>query len=78
MGLDFDQYHVQEILEDQGGREWHWFSCHLLRLICKADKQNRELLRIVFPRHVQLYESWNAGLKPPYSFVEEEVHGNKP
>ena len=35
-----------------------WFSGHLLRLIAKADGQNRERLRKGFPEHVAAYESW--------------------
>ena len=35
-----------------------WFSAQLLRLIAKADYNNRERLRTAFPEHVQAYEDW--------------------
>jgi hypothetical protein len=35
-----------------------WYSCHLIRLINKADLGNRELLRQVYPEHVEAYEKW--------------------
>lgn len=35
-----------------------WFSAELVRLIAKADKENRERLRIAFPDHVEAYERW--------------------
>jgi hypothetical protein len=35
-----------------------WFSAQLLRLIMKADKQNRERLRLAFPDHVRAYEQY--------------------
>lgn len=39
-----------------------WFTSHLLRLIAKADQQNRELLRRGFPYHVAAVERWRAGV----------------
>jgi hypothetical protein len=39
-----------------------WFTSHLLRLIAKADPQNRELLRLEFPDHVAAFERWRTGV----------------
>ena len=39
-----------------------WFTSHLLRLIAKADKENRERIRLGFPDHVAAYERWQAGV----------------
>ena len=39
-----------------------WFTSHLLRLIAKADKVNRELIRLGFPDHVAAYDRWMAGV----------------
>ncbi len=35
-----------------------WFTSHLLRLIAKADTENRERIRLGFPDHVAAYERW--------------------
>lgn len=43
-----------------GGKLGDWFSADLLRLIAKADKENRELLRKVYPNHVKAYEDWHG------------------
>ena len=37
-----------------------WFSSHLLRLIEKADSDNRELIRLGFPDHVAAFNRWHA------------------
>ena len=42
------------------GSHGDWFTSHLLRLIRKADPQNRELIRLGFPDHVAAYERWQA------------------
>jgi hypothetical protein len=49
---DYDRDNVGKILAGEGS----WFSAQLLRLVMKADLQNRERLRHVFPEHVELYE----------------------
>jgi hypothetical protein len=51
---DFDRAHVGEILAGSGD----WFSAELLRLIAKADPDNRAKLRLGFPEHVQAYLVW--------------------
>ena len=51
----YDLDHIEEILFDGHG---DWFGAHLLRLIRKADVINRELLRLVFPHHVEAVEAW--------------------
>lgn len=53
-----DMAHMHDILVGDYG---DWFSAHLLRLIRKADLENRELLRSVYPDHVAAYEMWAAG-----------------
>lgn len=54
---EYDRAHVGEILGGRGD----WFGAKLLRLIAKADSDNRERLRLAFPEHVNLYESWLNG-----------------
>jgi len=41
--------------------EGDWFGAHLLRLIHKADRYNRERLRIGFPEQVEAYENYMQG-----------------
>jgi len=50
----FDREHIQEILSGLGD----WFSAHLIRLINHADANNKEILRGVYPEHVEAYEDW--------------------
>jgi hypothetical protein len=54
---EYDRAHVGDILRGNGD----WFSAHLLRLLAKADRDNREALRLVFPEHVAAYEAWLLG-----------------
>lgn len=54
---NYDRYHIGDIVAGSGD----WFSAVLLRLIAKADLENRELLRKVYPEHVQAYEEWHRG-----------------
>lgn len=56
---DFDRQHMLEILSGEVGS---WFSADLMRLIAKADGDNKELLRQVFPDHVEAYEEWYNGI----------------
>ena len=37
-----------------------WFTSHLLRLIAKADEENRQKIRLGFPEHVDAWERWQA------------------
>jgi len=41
--------------------DFDWFSAKLMRLIMKADTDNKELLRQVFPDHVQAYDDYVRG-----------------
>lgn len=50
-----DEAHMADIL---AGRHGNWFSAELMRLIAKADRENRERLRLAFPDHVEAYERW--------------------
>ena len=54
---DFDRSHIGNIMEGYGD----WFTARLLRLIPKADRQNRERLRKGFPEEVAAYEKWFEG-----------------
>jgi hypothetical protein len=55
---EFDKAHIGDIIADVGGKEYNWFTCHLLQLINKADFENRQLLRKVYPVEVKEYERW--------------------
>lgn len=37
-----------------------WFTSDLLRLIAKADVDNKSRLRAGFPEHVAAYDRWQA------------------
>jgi len=54
---DFDRQNVKAILNGHGD----WFGADLLRLIARADSENRERLRLAFPSHVEAYEAWMRG-----------------
>ena len=51
---EYDKAHVRDILQGEGD----WFGAMLLRLIAHADTENLELLRQIYPEHVDLYERW--------------------
>lgn len=53
---DYDRAHIQNILRYPD--EYTWFSAQLIRLIAKADKNNRERIRSAFPEHVEAFEEW--------------------
>ena len=59
MSWDYDKAHVGDLL---GGKRT-WFTAQLLRLIAKADRDNRSKLRKVFPEQVQAVEEY-LGLLP--------------
>ena len=54
--------HDHENIKDIIGGYGDWFSAELLRLIAKADLENRERLRLAFPDHVEAYEAWYLGM----------------
>jgi hypothetical protein len=54
---DFDRKNMSRILAGYGD----WFSAKLMRLIVKADAENRERLRLAFPDHVEAYERYLRG-----------------
>ena len=54
---EHDKEHIADIVAGYGD----WFSAELIRLIGKADRENRTLLRQVFPDHVEAYERWYNG-----------------
>ena len=49
-----DRELIPEIVRGQGD----WFSAYLIRLINKADTNNKEILRSVYPEHVEAYDDW--------------------
>jgi hypothetical protein len=53
----FDREEVAAIL---GGEHTH-FGAHLMRLIKRADQDQREVLRLVYPYHVQAVETFERG-----------------
>lgn len=53
---DYDKENIGYILAGHGD----WFSAKLLRLIAKADYENKEKLRREFPEHVKVYEEYVA------------------
>lgn len=55
---DFDKAHMTDIISGSFG---DWFSADLLRLIAKADSENKARLKIAFPDHVQAYLNWVDG-----------------
>lgn len=52
----WDRDNVGELLSD---RSTH-FGAHLMRLIAKADFQQRATLALVYPEHVEAFERWQA------------------
>ena len=54
----YDKQNVEKIVHGHGD----WFSAWLIRLIAlKADDDNTELLRTVYPDHVAAVEAWRSG-----------------
>ena len=60
---DYDCEHVGEIIEHPS--DYTNFSAHLLRLIKKADTFQREVLRVVYPDHVEALIAWEAAPNQP-------------
>jgi hypothetical protein len=65
----YDREHIGEILAGHGD----WFTAKLLRLIAKADFENRAKLRLGFPTEVQAYLDWRD--KPPEGEEENANEG---
>jgi len=51
---EYDKNNIGKILEGQGT----WFGACLIRLIAKADHENKELLRQIYPSYVEAYLDW--------------------
>lgn len=69
MGLsNYDLAHLEDLIAGEGD----WFSAKLVRLIKKADRSNRDLLRKGFPKEVMAVELWEMGRDPriAYEVVE--------
>jgi len=50
----YDKARMADIIAGNGD----WFTAHLLRLIAKADFENKAKLRLGFPDVVQAYDTW--------------------
>ena len=62
---DFDRANVGAILEEiPPCREFTHFSAQLMRLIKRADLDQREVLRAVYPDHVAAVEGFETGAVP--------------
>jgi hypothetical protein len=59
MVTDFDRDNIRSIMADRPG--FDWFTANLLRLLLKADSENREKIRTVFPDVVELFEQYKNG-----------------
>jgi hypothetical protein len=64
MSAQLSQHDLQDLGQLIAGDATH-FSAHLVRLIKRADSENRQLLARVFPIHVQAVDLWeSSGGKP--------------
>jgi hypothetical protein len=57
---DYDRQNIGRIIGGEGvpGDYFTNFSSHLLRLIKKADPDNRRAIALVYPEHVAALEEW--------------------
>lgn len=53
----FDLDHFEQLLIPSWGT---WYAAHLIRLLAKADVDNRNLLRLAYPEEVAAFERWYA------------------
>ncbi|KKL17797.1 hypothetical protein LCGC14_2481950 [marine sediment metagenome] len=53
---EYDRNHISDLVYGHG----NWFSAHLIRLIIKADMQDRAKLKQAYPEHVEAVEKWLA------------------
>lgn len=51
---DFDRANVGRLIGGHGD----WFSAYLIRLVKRADFENRQRLRAAYPEHVMAVEAW--------------------
>lgn len=54
MLTEFDIENVERLLMGDGD----WFTARLMRLIAHADMENKERIRLGYPKEVALWESW--------------------
>ena len=57
---DYDKQNIGNILVNNRGR-WDWFTCHLFRVIAKADENNRSKFRELYPDELEAFEKWKKG-----------------
>jgi hypothetical protein len=55
---EWDKANIEEILRNPVN---DWFTARLIRLIAKADRVNREKLRLGFPEEVAAWETYAFG-----------------
>ena len=55
---EWDREHMDEII----GGEGDWFTAHLLRLMNKADAENRAILGILYPNEYMAFLEWKSGI----------------
>lgn len=58
------------ILTDVRGEREHHFGAWLLRLIKKADRENRQQLAMAYPDHVAAVDLWDRGAHRAMSWEE--------
>ena len=53
---DYDVKNIGNMIREP--EHFAWFTCHVIRLIAKADETNREKIRLAYPDHVAAFEHW--------------------
>jgi hypothetical protein len=70
---NFDRENFAEIIKDKDGRDYDWFTAHVIRFIDKvwgkADIANRTNLEWAFPDVVDAYKYW---LSHGSAFIPED------
>lgn len=61
---DYDRANIGNIVGGHGD----WFSAKLIRLIAKADMNQRERIAKVYPLHVEAFNAWQCGPQTPSHF----------
>lgn len=73
----YDRAHIGDMLADQRGKSFDWFTCRLMRLIAGADRANRAKLAKVYPVEVRAVCEYQGQYVPPAALVDqgEEIAG---
>jgi hypothetical protein len=62
---DVDRADVEALLNEKRST---WFGARLVRMLSYADGHQTEVLRLVYPEHVAIFQAWQrgeSGYKPP-------------